>query len=77
MTASSRREPDYRTVIVALENGETGVMETLATVPRDEHGAPLWPGDPDRHDAGAGDRLDVRIVPLDWTDDHGHGGFAP
>ena len=65
---------NYRTVIAAVENGETGVVETLATVPRRSNGKPLWPGHPDRHDAGAGDYLEVLVVTQDWTDDFGHPG---
>lgn len=63
-----------KVVTVAVENGETRKMETLADVPRLEDGTPLWPGDPDRHDAGAGDRLDLAIVENDWQDEFGWDG---
>lgn len=63
-----------RFIISSVENGETGRMETLEDVPRREDGEPVWPGDPDRHDAGAGDRIDFLLVPDAWRDQHGHPG---
>lgn len=57
---------------VAVENGETGLMETIDPEMAKQSGyvllahyhadgSPMFPGDPDRHDAGAGDRVDVAV----------------
>lgn len=59
-------------IVLAVENGETGIMETWDedTAKRPGYsllkfwasdGTPLFPGDPDRHDAGAGDRVDYLV----------------
>lgn len=58
---------------IAVENGNTGLMETpdpqLAQQPGytllthfHADGSPMFPGDPARHDAGAGDRVDIVMV---------------
>jgi hypothetical protein len=57
----------WRAVEWEVENGETGEMEQYPGTPcqcgvcKGER-APLLPGDPDRHDAGAGDNVTIAIV---------------
>jgi hypothetical protein len=59
-------------IVLAIENGETGKLETWS-LEQAEHpgfvllthytadGQAMFPGDPDRHDAGAGDMVSYLV----------------
>lgn len=58
-----------RLIEYEVENGETGEMERYPGVPcncgvcKGER-EPLLPGDPDRHDAGAGDNVTYIVIDI-------------